>query len=329
MGKALPSPRARPRRLRRSSVIRSLVRETDVQADRIILPVFVRDDDSIPAAIPSMPGVRRLTVDELRSRANEWARLGLPGVILFGIPKEKDEGGQGAWDPRGVVPRGLRAVKESAPQLLRLADVCLCEYTTHGHCGVVQGASVDNDASLESLARTGAAYADAGADVVAPSAMMDGQVAALRTALDDAGHSDVSILAYAAKYASAFYGPFREAAGSAPRFGDRRGYQMDPANAREALREIALDIQEGADMVMVKPALPSLDVIRLARERFDVPLAAFSVSGEFGMIRAAAEKGWIDERAAVLEMLTSIRRAGADFVLTYFAEEVARWSQPG
>ena len=327
LDKPLPTPRVRLRRLRRSAAMRSLVRETDLSADRLVLPIFVREDETISPGIASMPDVRRYTVDELRYRAPDWARLGLAAVILFGIPRKKGEDGHGAWDRSGVVPRALEALKDGAPNLLALADVCLCEYTTHGHCGVVRDGTVDNDATLDSLARAAVAYAEAGADAVAPSAMMDGQVAALRAALDDARHEDVAILAYAAKYASAFYGPFREAAGSTPRFGDRRGYQMDPPNVREALREIALDLEEGADIVMVKPALPYLDVIRAARERFDAPLGAFSVSGEFAMVKAAAAKGWLDERLAVNEVLTSIRRAGADFIVTYFAEEVAKWSQ--
>jgi len=327
LDKPLPTPRVRLRRLRRSAAMRSLVRETDLSADRLVLPIFVREDETISPDIASMPDVRRYTVDELRYRAPDWARLGLAAVILFGIPRKKGEDGRGAWDRSGVVPRALEALKDGAPNLLAIADVCLCEYTTHGHCGVVRDGTVDNDATLDSLARAAVAYAEAGADAVAPSAMMDGQVAALRAALDDARHEDVAILAYAAKYASAFYGPFREAAGSTPRFGDRRGYQMDPPNVREALREIALDLEEGADIVMVKPALPYLDVIRAARERFDAPLGAFSVSGEFAMVKAAAAKGWLDERLAVNEVLTSIRRAGADFIVTYSAEEVAKWSQ--
>jgi porphobilinogen synthase len=329
MGEPPPHPRVRMRRLRRTPALRALIRETEDPVHRLVLPAFVRGDPSAPSEIQALPGVRRLTVDELEAKAGEWADLGLPGVILFGIPREKDDEGRSAWDPRGVVPRGIEAMKREAPDLVAIADVCLCQYTVHGHCGIVHGGTVDNDRTLPALARAAVAYADAGADIVAPSAMMDGQVAALRRGLDDAGHRDVAILAYAAKYASAFYGPFREAAGSAPRSGDRRGYQMDPPNVREALREIALDLEEGADIAMVKPALPYLDVLRAARERFDAPLAAYSVSGEYAMVKAAAERGWLDERAAVRELLTSIRRAGADLILTYFAEEVARWSRDG
>ena len=321
----IPRPRARPRRLRQSAAIRSLVRETTADLAHLVQPLFVREDASIAAEIPSMPGIRRFTVDELRNEAKELAALGVPAVILFGLPADKDPLAQGAYDDEGVVQRAIRAVKDAAPDLVVMADVCLCEYTDHGHCGVVRDGRIDNDASLELLARTAVSQAAAGADVVAPSAMMDGQVAAIRAALDQTGHEDTIILAYAAKHASAFYGPFREAADSAPRFGDRKTYQKDPANLRESMREIALDLEEGADLVMVKPALAYLDVLRAARERFDAPLAAYSVSGEYSLIKAAAERGWVDERAIVEETLTAIRRAGADLVLTYHAKDVARW----
>ena len=322
---SVPKPRQRLRRLRQSAAIRALVRETSVDLAHLVQPLFVREDDSIPAEIPSMPGIRRFTVAEVSKEAVELARLGVPAVILFGLPLEKDPLARGAYADDGVVQDAIRAVKRAAPDLTILADVCLCEYTDHGHCGVVKGGKIDNDASLDLLARTAVSQAAAGADMVAPSAMMDGQVAALRTALDRSGFEDTIILAYAAKHASAFYGPFREAADSSPRFGDRRSYQKDPANLRESLREIALDLEEGADIVMVKPALPYLDVLRAARERFDAPLAAYSVSGEYSLIKAAAERGWIDERAVVEETLTAIRRAGADLILTYHAKDVAKW----
>ncbi len=321
----IPRPRARPRRLRQSPSMRALVRETAAELAHLVQPVFVREDDSIAADIPSMPGIRRHTVRELGHEASSLASLGVPAVILFGLPAAKDPLAQGAYDDGGVVQAAIRAVKEAAPDLVVMADVCLCEYTDHGHCGVVRNGRIDNDASLELLARTAVSQAAAGADIVAPSAMMDGQVAAIRAALDHSGFDETVILAYAAKHASAFYGPFREAADSAPRFGDRKTYQKDPANFRESMRELALDIEEGADIVMVKPALPYLDLLRAAQDRFDVPLAAYAVSGEYSMIKAAAERGWIDERAVVEETLTSIRRAGADLILTYHAKEVARW----
>jgi porphobilinogen synthase len=321
----LPRPKVRPRRLRQNAAIRSLVRETTADLAHLVQPVFVREDASIERDIPSMPGIRRYTVKEVGKEAKALADLGVPAVILFGLPAAKDPLARGAYDDRGVVQEAIRAVKAAAPDLVVMADVCLCEYTDHGHCGVVRNGRIDNDASLELLARTAVSQAAAGADVVAPSAMMDGQVAAIRTALDHAGHEDTILLAYAAKHASAFYGPFREAADSAPRFGDRRTYQKDPANLRESLREIALDLEEGADIVMVKPALAYLDVLRAARDRFDAPLAAYAVSGEYSLIKAAAERGWVDERAIVEETLTAIRRAGADLILTYHAKDVARW----
>lgn len=321
----LPRPRVRLRRLRRSPALRSLIRETDWDVSHLVQPLFVREDRGIPATIPSMPGIRRLGLDEVGREARELAALGVPAVILFGVSSRKDPMARGAYDEHGVVQKAIRRVKEETPELLVLADVCLCEYTDHGHCGVIRNGTIDNDASLDLLARTAVSLAQAGADAVAPSAMMDGQVAAIRAALDRAGLVDTLILAYAAKHASAFYGPFREAADSAPRFGDRKTYQKDPANLRESLREIALDLEEGADIVMVKPALAYLDVIRAARERYDAPLAAYAVSGEYSLIKAAAERGWIDERAVVEETLTAIRRAGADIILTYHAKDVARW----
>jgi porphobilinogen synthase len=321
----LPRPRYRSRRLRRTAALRALVRETSVETDRLVQPLFVREDPRSDAEIPSMPGIRRLTVDEVAAETEELERLRIPAVILFGLPSSKDPLGQGAYDDRGVVQRAIRAIKHATPDLVVMADVCLCEYTDHGHCGVVRNGRIDNDATVDLLARTAVSQARAGADIVAPSAMMDGQVAGVRTALDREGFDETVILAYAAKHASAFYGPFRDAADSAPQFGDRRSYQKDPANLRESLREIALDLEEGADIVMVKPALAYLDVIRAARERFDAPLAAYAVSGEYTLVKAAAEKGWIDEQAVVEEILVAIRRAGADLILTYHAKDFARW----
>jgi len=321
----LPRPQYRSRRLRRTAALRSLVRETSVETDRLVQPLFVREDPRSKATIPAMPGIRRWAVKEVASEAEELARLGIPAVILFGLPAEKDPLGQGAYDEEGVVQEAIRAVKAATPEMIVMADVCLCEYTDHGHCGVVRNGQVDNDASVALLAKIAVSLARAGADVVGPSAMMDGQVAGIRAALDREGLEETAILAYAAKHASAFYGPFREAADSAPRFGDRRSYQKDPANLRESLREIAHDLEEGADIVMVKPALAYLDVIRAARERFGAPLAAYAVSGEYSLIKAAAERGWIEERAVVEETLIAIRRAGADLILTYHAKDFARW----
>jgi porphobilinogen synthase len=315
--------------LRRTASLRGLVRETTWGVGNLVQPLFVREDSSIDSDIPSMPGIRRLTVDEVADEAGTLFDLGVPAAILFGLPRDKDSEATGAYADRGVVQEALRAIRRTAPALLLVADVCLCEYTDHGHCGVLRGGRIDNDASIELLARTAVSQAKAGADIVAPSAMMDGQVAAIRTALDREGFEETIILAYAAKHASAFYGPFREAADSSPRSGDRKTYQKDPANLRESLREIAIDIEEGADIVMVKPALAYLDVIRAARERFDVPLAAYAVSGEYSLVKAAAQRGWIDERAVVEEMLTGIRRAGADLVLTYHAKDIARWQREG
>ncbi len=316
------------RRLRRTPVLRGLVRETRLDPGDLLLPLFVEEGLDRPAAIAAMPGVDRHSLASLVAEAGEALALGVPGVLLFGIPAEKDQEGSGAWDDDGVVQLAVRALKAAHPELLVVTDVCLCEYTSHGHCGLLrEDGSVANDESLELLARTAVSHARAGADVVAPSDMMDGRVGALRTALDDDGFADTPILAYSAKFASAFYGPFREAAGSTPAFGDRRGYQMEPANAREAVRESALDVEEGADMVMVKPALPYLDVIRRIRDETDVPVAAYNVSGEYAMVKAAAAAGHLDERAAVLETLTGIRRAGADVVITYHAKDAARWLQ--
>src|SRR5499427_88621 len=308
------------RRLRRTAALRDLVRETRLDLDRFVMPLFVA-----PAALRNdeLPALGRFTVEEVVREAEELVRLGVKSVILFGIPDDKDDEGSGAWVDDGIVQRALRALRPRFPELLLLTDVCLCEYTSHGHCGVLEGEEVANDASLELLARTAVSHVEAGADVVAPSDMMDGRVEAIREALDDAGFDSTPIIAYSAKYASAFYGPFRETADSTPAFGDRRGYQMDPANVREALRECELDLAEGADMLMVKPALPYLDVIRAVRGEFDLPIAAYNVSGEYGMIKAAAARGWLDERQAALESLTAIRRAGADLIVTYWAREVA------
>ena len=316
----------RPRRLRRSEALRSLVREHHLRADQLVHPIFVADGVGVVRPIAALAGHSRLSVDRLESVISELTPLGVRAVLLFGVPNDKDATGSGAWSPDGPVPRAIREAKRQAPEQVVIADVCLCEYTDHGHCGVVSGdGEVVNDATLPLLARAAVAYADAGADIVAPSAMMDGQVAALRAALDGAGHEDVAIMAYSAKYASAFYGPFREAAGSTPRQGNRRGYQMDVANGREALREVAIDEAEGADIVMVKPAGPFLDIIAQVRSRTTVPLAAYQTSGEYAMLRAAAERGWVDERAAVLESLMGIRRAGADLIITYYARQVAGW----
>lgn len=315
----------RPRRLRRTPALRELVRETRLSAGSLLAPLFVVPGRNRREAIAPLPGQARLSPDLVAEEAARLAALGVGGVLLFGVPDGKDDLGHGAADPSGPVPMACQEIRRRGLELVVAADVCLCEYTTHGHCGVLKGSEVDNDASLPLLAAAAVAYAEAGADIVAPSAMMDGQVAALRAGLDEAGLGPVAILAYASKHASFLYGPFREAAGSAPQFGDRRAHQMDPANAREALREMRLDAEEGADLLMVKPALTSLDLLAQARERFDVPLAAYQVSGEAAMIEAAAANGWIDRRGAVLETLTAIRRAGADVVITYFAAEVAGW----
>jgi porphobilinogen synthase len=315
----------RPRRLRRLDNLRRLVRETRLSTDDLIYPLFVVHGQGMREEIESMPGTYHWSLDLLPAEAEEAAALGIPGVILFGIPAVKDAVGSENFDEHGIVQEAIRTIKKTVPELAVMTDVCMCQYTDHGHCGIVEDGRVLNDETLEILAQVAVSHAAAGADVVAPSGMMDGQVAAIRSALDDASFPDVAILAYAAKHASAFYGPFREAAESAPQFGDRQGYQMDPANAREALREVALDIDEGADIVMVKPALAYLDIIRQVRDAFDHPLAAFSVSGEYAMVKAAAQRGWIDERRVTLELLTAIKRAGADMILTYFAKDVARW----
>jgi porphobilinogen synthase len=314
-------PVTRLRRLRRTGALRSLVRETRLAVEDLVLPLFVAPE---PLPNEALPAMSRFTVEQAAAEAEEAAAVGIQALILFGIPEEKDDQGSGAWDDDGIVQQALRAIRGRLPQLVLVTDVCLCEYTSHGHCGVLDGGEVANDETLELLARTAVSHVDAGADAVAPSDMMDGRVAALRAALDDAGHEQTPILSYAAKYASAFYGPFREAAGSAPSFGDRRGYQMDPANVREALRECELDVAEGADLLMVKPALPNLDVIRAVRERFDLPIAAYNVSGEYAMIKAAGAAGWMDEQTAALESLTAIKRAGADVIVTYWAKELAR-----
>ncbi len=324
------TPRARPRRLRRTAALRDALGETTLRAAQLVHPLFVRDGFAAERPIASMPGHAQRTVDRLDSEVAGLAELGVRSVLLFGIPDEKDEHGSGAWDPAGPVPRAITEIKRRDSTVTVIADVCLCEYTSHGHCGVLdERHAVVNDATLPLLARAAVTYADAGADIVAPSAMMDGQVAAIRSALDDAGHTDIAILAYAVKYASAFYGPFREAAQSAPAFGDRRAYQMAPPNAREALREAKLDEDEGADMLMVKPAGPYLDIIHRVRESTDLPLAAYQVSGEYAMLKAAAERGWIDEPRAAMESLLGIRRAGADLVITYYARAAARWLKDG
>ena len=314
----------RPRRLRRREGLRAMVRETRLARENLALPLFACAGRGVRREVSSMPGVFNLSVDEIARDAAGAFDLGVPAIILFGLPESKDETATGAYARDGVVQRAIRAVRESAPELIVIADTCLCEYTSHGHCGVVRGGEVLNDESLELIAQTAVSQAEAGADVVAPSAMMDGQVGAIREALDAAGFQHVAIMAYAVKYASGFYGPFREAADSAPAFGDRRAYQMDAANAREAMREAEIDYAEGADFLMVKPATPYLDILRQVRDRFDLPLAAYHVSGEYAMIKAAAQRGWIDEQRVMLETLTSIRRAGADVILTYYAREAAR-----
>lgn len=311
----------RPRRLRRSEVLRSIVREVRLAPEDFILPLFACPGEKVRREIPSMPGVHNLSIDEIAREAAEAFELGVKSVILFGIPVSKDETATGAYGEDGIVQQAIRAIRRSAPEMLVIADTCLCEYTSHGHCGVVRDGEVLNDESLELIARTALSQAEAGAHLVAPSAMMDGQVGAIRQALDENGFDQVGIMAYAVKYASAFYGPFREAADSAPAFGDRRTYQMDGGNAREALREAELDYSEGADFLMVKPATVYLDILRQLRDRFDLPLAAYHVSGEYAMIKAAAQRGWIDEERVMLETLTSIKRAGANVILTYYARE--------
>jgi porphobilinogen synthase len=315
----------RPRRLRATAASRALVRETRLSPRQLVAPIFLVPGSGRREPIPSMTGHERMSPDLAVEYARRLAALRVGGLLLFGVPDAKDDRGDGAADPRGPVPETLRLLRGADLPMVLIADVCLCEYTSHGHCGILDGHRIDNDRSLPLLAAAAVAYADAGADVVAPSAMMDGQVAALRAGLDEAGHGDTAIMAYASKHASFLYGPFREAAGSAPSFGDRRSYQMDAANGREALREMDLDAGEGADFLMVKPAITSLDLLARARDRFDLPLAAYQVSGEFAMVEAAATNGWIDRRGAALETLTAIRRAGADVIMTYFAEDAARW----
>ena len=315
-------PDVRLRRFRRTAPLRGLVREMRLSLDQFVMPLFVAPEALRNDALPAMG---RFTVDGVLHEVEELVRAGVQAVILFGVPAEKDEQATGAWEDDGIVQQALRALRPRFPELVLLTDVCLCEYTSHGHCGVVVDGEVANDASLELLARVAVSHVEAGADIVAPSDMMDGRVAAIREALDDDGHESTPILAYSAKYASAFYGPFREAADSTPAFGDRRGYQMDPANVREALHECELDVDEGADAIMIKPALPYLDVIRAAREAFDVPVGAYNVSGEYAMVKAAAQAGWLDERQAALESLTAIRRAGADLIVSYWTKDLASW----
>ncbi len=313
------------RRLRRTEALRGLVRETNLSAADLIQPLFVVAGEDVREEIDSMPGIERFSISELVAEATEIATAGIGTVLLFGVPAAKDESGSGAYDDEGVVQMAVRALKEAHPDLTVITDVCLCEYTSHGHCGFVRDGEVDNDITVELLAKTAVSHAEAGADAVAPSDMMDGRVAAIRHQLDEEGHAGVPIVAYSAKYASALYGPFRDAADSTPEFGDRRGYQMDPANAAEAVREAELDLDEGADMLMVKPATAYLDVVRRIKDATGAPLVAYHVSGEYSMLKAAAEQGWIDERAAALETLTSIRRAGADAIITYYAKEAAAW----
>jgi porphobilinogen synthase len=322
-------PLQRLRRTRRTVGLRGLVRETELAPSDFIYPIFVTAGEDVRNPIASMPGIFQLSINHVVEEAKRAHTLGIPGVLLFGIPEEKDEAASGAYDPEGVVQLATRAIKDVLPELLVVADVCLCEYMSHGHCGVVdkEKGEILNDVTLELLARTAASQAEAGADIVAPSDMMDGRVAVLRSELDREGYENVPIMAYSAKYASAFYGPFREAAESAPQFGDRRGYQMDPSNAREALREVALDVEEGVDIIMVKPALPYLDVIRRVREATNLPVAAYNVSGEYSMLKAAALNGWLDEERAVLEALIGVKRAGAEIIISYHAPDVARWLQ--
>ena len=321
-------PQLRLRRLRRTEALRALVRETQLEIGDLIYPLFVIKGSQIKQEITSMPGIYRYSNDLLPQEVEDIARLGIPAIILFGVPEKKDEVGSTAYHPQGVVQQAIRTIKKVTPELLVVTDVCLCEYTSHGHCGVVVNGYVDNDKTLELLAKTALSHAEAGADVVAPSDMMDGRVKTIRQALDGNGFHHIPILAYAAKYASAFYGPFREAADSTPQFGDRRSYQMDSSNWREALREVEQDIAEGADMVMVKPALPYLDVIRKVRDTFNYPLVAYNVSGEYAMVKAAVQRGWLDEKGIVLEILTAIKRAGADIIITYHAKDAARWLSP-
>jgi len=325
----MPFPLYRPRRLRESPLLRKMVRETRLRVDDFVYPLFAVHGRGVRAPIASMPGQYRLSVDELLRECKDAASMGIPDVLLFGLPVDKDPRGSEAYAEDGIIQQAVRAVKETIPDLLVVTDVCLCEYTSHGHCGVVEEGRVKNDPTLDLLARTAVSHVEAGADMVAPSDMMDGRVAAIREALDENGNQETPIMAYSAKYASAFYGPFREAADSTPQFGDRRSYQMDPANSVEAMREVALDVDEGADIVMVKPALPYLDIIAKVKSEFGLPVAAYSVSGEYAMLRAAGQLGWLDEEAAMMEALTGIRRAGADIIITYFAKEAARILERG
>ncbi|HEU4462274.1 MAG TPA: porphobilinogen synthase [Solirubrobacterales bacterium] len=320
-------PATRLRRLRRTDTLRGLVRETELSPAHLIQPAFVVAGERVREEVPSMPGIERFSINNLVEEAGEIAAAGIGALMLFGVPAVKDEFGTGAYDDEGIVQMAVRALKEAHPDLVVMTDVCLCEYTSHGHCGVIRegGTEVDNDVTVELLAKTAISHAEAGADAVAPSDMMDGRIGSIRFQMDEEGHPNVPIVAYSAKYASAFYGPFRDAAESTPEFGDRRGYQMDPANVAEAVREAELDLEEGADMLMVKPALPYLDVVRRVKDATGAPVAAYHVSGEYSMLKAAAANGWIDERAAVVEALTSIRRAGADTIVTYYAKEAAEW----
>jgi porphobilinogen synthase len=320
-------PATRLRRLRRTETLRGLVRETELSPSHLIQPAFVVAGEGVREEVASMPGIERFSINNLVEEAGEIAAAGIGALMLFGVPAAKDEFGTGAYDDEGIVQMAVRALKEAHPDLIVMTDVCLCEYTSHGHCGVIREGTteVDNDVTVELLAKTAISHAEAGADAVAPSDMMDGRIGSIRFQMDEEGHPNVPIVAYSAKYASAFYGPFRDAADSTPEFGDRRGYQMDPANAAEAVREAELDLDEGADMLMVKPALPYLDVVRRVKDATGAPVAAYHVSGEYSMLKAAAERGWIDERAAVVETLTSIRRAGADAIVTYYAKEAAAW----
>lgn len=318
-------PTVRLRRLRQNDKLRGLVRETRLNVDQLIYPMFVAEGITAPQEITSMPGIMQWPLEHLGREVERIAGLGIPSVLLFGIPNEKDEVGTQAYADEGIIQQAIRRIKAETPEMLVVTDVCLCEYTSHGHCGVIHNGTVQNDESLELLARMALSHTEAGADIVAPSDMMDGRVGAIRHTLDEHSFNQTPIMAYSAKFASGFYGPFREAAGSTPQFGDRRSYQMDPANIREALREVDLDVEEGADIVMVKPALAYMDVIRQVRDRYDLPIAAYNVSGEYSMVKAAAQHGWIDEQRIVMEMLTGIRRAGADIIITYFAPHVAEW----
>ena len=317
-------PVYRPRRLRKNANFRRMIGETKLSVDDLVYPLFVTGGSNIKKPIASMPGNFQMSVDYLVKEVQKTRDMGIPAVLLFGIPETKDESGSGAFAEDGIIQRATREIKDKVPDILVICDLCLCEYTSHGHCGVIKDNDVDNDATLEILAETAISQAKAGADMVAPSGMMDGSVGAIREALDEEGYDDLPIMAYSAKYASCFYGPFREAAEGAPQFGDRKSYQMDPANSDEAIREINLDVEEGADIIMVKPALPYLDIIRMAKEEFDLPVAAYNVSGEFAMIKAAANLGWLDEEKAMMESMTSIKRAGADIIITYFAQDVAK-----